>query len=71
MRLRDAADPRCSCGYECDDRSAPAYGPLRCAIAACNRVSTDRGFCGPHAEWAYVTLADNRYRSEEPPGRVG
>jgi len=41
----------------------------RCIMLACPFTATHGALCASCHTWAYITLADVRYRSERPPTR--
>ena len=45
--------------------------PRTCIYVDCTREATHFASCQMHWEWAYVTLADKRYRTERPPSPSG
>ena len=53
-----------------EERSrCPEHGAPRCAFVGCEAPAEAGGFCAACHEWAYVTLADPRYRTEPVPSR--
>lgn len=51
--------------------SCAEHGRRCCAVVGCEREAVKAGFCAPCWEYAYVTLANKRYRTETPPAAPG